>query len=357
MSEAERRSILLIEKSFLKPPPDPLRGGELFTMALARDLARTMRPLLVPAHVAWRSEFSFRGFGGCAVFSRTPLRGLWSTPVWLRAIGDRRFATLILGNVANGLIPLLTWLHLRRTAERLVLIAHRTPSGRFLRSLRRWQVRIVAVNSEIARQFCDHGFRDVSIDYGVADWQRFRPASFREGQPVRFIVLGALDQPWKGAAEAVQAFCRLSPRARERAELHLAGYLQPPSFEIPGLFVHRWMRENEIPDFLREMDVIVCPSRDEGVMRETFSQAMVQGMLSGLPVLARDLPVYREKLEQGGGFLFADVNQLSALMELMIFNPDSRRREGNRARAIALERYCWDTDRFLASHIDVSGGS
>jgi glycosyltransferase involved in cell wall biosynthesis len=99
------------------------------------------------------------------------------------------------------------------------------------------------------------------------------------------------------------------------------------------------------------MDVMLVPSRDEEIMRETFSQVMVQGMLSGLPVLASDLPVLREKLDCGGGAVFRDVQELSGLMVRMHEDRSLRAKWSAEARKTALARYVWDTRCFAENFL------
>ena len=81
-------------------------------------------------------------------------------------------------------------------------------------------------------------------------------------------------------------------------------------------------------------------------MRETFSQAMVQGMLSGLPILANDLEILKEKLNQGGGFIFKNSNELKEKIEELAFNKNLRIYLGEKARKVAIQRYIWDTEYF-----------
>ena len=100
------------------------------------------------------------------------------------------------------------------------------------------------------------------------------------------------------------------------------------------------------------MDIMIAPSRDENeVILETFCQAMVQGMLTGLPILANDLPVLTEKLVSGGGRVFRDAAGLASLMAQTIEDCALRRRLGTEARDIALARYVWRTDVFAADYL------
>lgn len=346
-------SVLFLDKVFLKRAQDPLRGVELFNLNLLNELLALGYPVTLVAEKSWREPV-------LAATEKSTVTGLWFGALGPDALGVlaaawrlrvRRFDRLLVGNVGNGLIPLLKRLNRRRAFGRAVLIAHREASVRFVRLWSRLPGCVVAVNEQIARPFRQGDEANVHVDYGIFHGDRYFPSTARQEKPVRFIVLGALDNPWKGADTAQAAFARLPASFRARAELHLASFRNPPPV-AEHVVAHPWLSADQIPDLLRGMHVMICPSRDEMVMRETFSQAMVQGMLSGLPVLASDLPILKEKLDRGGGCIFRDVDELTALMEQMI--KDSARREalGREARSTALERYVWDTRRFAIRYLE-----
>jgi hypothetical protein len=69
--------------------------------------------------------------------------------------------------------------------------------------------------------------------------------------------------------------------------------------------------------------------------------------LTGLPVLASDLAIFREKLDRGGGEIFRDAADLSRKMATLAESQERRESLGNVARQTALERYVWDTSRFV----------
>jgi glycosyltransferase involved in cell wall biosynthesis len=344
--------VLFLEKAFLRSPPDPLRGVELFDLRLIAEMQCAGRSLVVPIHEGWRPIVSSRAIGDAAKFLYASGSGAWGGLAWAVRLRAHRCRAIFLANVSNGLIPLLHLLRWRRAAERLVLLAHRTATPRFLRAIRKWPSWIVAVNEAIANQFREAGHPRVAVDYGIMDAERFHPDSPTPHARTRFVVLGALENAWKGADTAIDAFRRMPDTVRAGCELHLASFLKPPALDVPGVVAHPWMPADSIPAFLREMDVMICPSRDEHIMRETFSQAMVQGMLTGLPVLASDLPIFREKLDAGGGFIFSDAADLSEKMARLARNSDLRAALGREGRATALARYCWDTPRFLARYFD-----
>ena len=112
--------------------------------------------------------------------------------------------------------------------------------------------------------------------------------------------------------------------------MHLASFVNPTHTTTPGIQIYPWLPAAEIPAFLRRMDVMLVPSRDELVMRETFSQVIIQGMLTGLPIIASNRPV---------------------LMETLAGDAVLCRRLGAEARRIALARYAWNMDRFSRKYL------
>ena len=363
--------ILFLEKVFFKrrKPETPLRGVELFNLQLVRELGAEGREVLFPMERCWEAP-AFDFWGG------TVPQGVHVVPapnLFLPAFGAlagtfsavrraRRFSsgrpTLLLGNVGNGLIPAIGFLRRTRAMEKMVLIAHREPPARFLPSIARLPGHVVCVCGPIADDFrrVPGLAAEVHVDYGVMNAEAFRPAESGETAPrdgrIRFCVLGALDNAWKGAATAIAAFRLLPDAIRARAELHLVAYRDPPSFPgEPGIRPYGWTPASEIPALLRKMDALLVPSRDEEVIRETFSQATVQGMLTGLPVLYADLPILREKFDEGGGILCASPQDYADAMARLASDPALRARLGAEGRATALRRYVWRTRDFCRRYL------
>jgi len=344
------QSVLFIEKVFLHPVKKSPGGVELFNLSLLRDLAAMGCAVTVPAHRDWEPRMSQHAGNGRLEFIRLPghfsdsaggLAVLWK----LRA---HRFDLALLGNVGDRLIPLLWMLRRLRLAPRLALIAHREPGARFIHALRAMPTRVTAVNRQIAAHFTRGGIPAVKVEYGIIQAELFHPAAAAAPQSmVNFCVVGHLERPWKGHATAVAAFGRLPPGIKENCRLHLAGFAQPPAFPDAGIIAYPWQPYTRVGEFLRRMDVMIVPSRDDRVMRETFSQAAVQGMLTGLPLIVSNLPVLAEKLDQGGGLIFQDLNDLADAMGRLAEDAPLRRRLGAQGRATALARYVWNTQKFM----------
>jgi len=358
-------SVAFLEKVFLdkRGKAAALRGVELFNLKLVRDLCSLGVRIAIFAEPSWAE--TIEGFvpdsGNLRIVRirhcRSGLISGLAASLSLRRIARREapFDVLLLGNVANRLVPALWLLRPGRDFKRMALVAHRETSARFLRAIRHIPGRVVAVSEPVAAGFRGKGLAaDIAVDYGVMDADKFHPSpeGHSPGAPIRFCVLGALDNAWKGADTAIAAFRLLPDSLRARCELHLMAYRSPPEFpDEEGIVAHRWRGAGGIPDFLRSMDAILVPSRDEHVMRETFSQAVVQGMLTGLPVIYAPLPVLAEKFDVGGGLPASTPQEFAGAMARLAEDSALRADMGATGRATALDRYVWDTPRFVKRHL------
>jgi glycosyltransferase involved in cell wall biosynthesis len=113
----------------------------------------------------------------------------------------------------------------------------------------------------------------------------------------------------------------------------------------------------KIPSLLRAMDVMIVPSRDEVVMRETFCLAAVQGMLTGLPLLVSNLPILKEKVEAGGGLVFDSVEALRDALVKLQEDRELLQKLAGEARAVALDRFIWNMDEFVQRFLFPEGDS
>ena len=97
-------------------------------------------------------------------------------------------------------------------------------------------------------------------------------------------------------------------------------------------------QRNDVADVLKALDVFVFPS-----FREGFGLALLEAMASGLPIIASDIPIFREiggKAEIGR---FADPHNPAALSEAMSFmmsmSQNQLRIMGKRARTRAAQNF------------------
>ena len=97
-----------------------------------------------------------------------------------------------------------------------------------------------------------------------------------------------------------------------------------------------WHPRSEMPDVFRQADAAVLMSG-----HESMPCALLEGMASGLPTIATDIPASREILSDGEtGFLYpaGDVERLAALMVDLAADAARRTRAGIAARAAVENR-------------------
>jgi glycosyltransferase involved in cell wall biosynthesis len=94
---------------------------------------------------------------------------------------------------------------------------------------------------------------------------------------------------------------------------------------------------SDIPELLGEADVFVSASRSEGL-----PGAVVEAMLTAVPVVLSDIGVHREMVEQdaaGGFFPPGDSGALADSICAVLSRPDQARAGASRARDRALELF------------------
>jgi glycosyltransferase involved in cell wall biosynthesis len=348
-------SVLFLEKVFLDPCRSEARGVEIFNVNLLGDLVRLGLKVTAIVHPDWAGILRRRLGADAPALVGFPriLKGPVGASVALWRLRRRRFDVLLTGNVGDRLIPCLSLIRRWGLAPRAMLLAHREPTPRFVDAQGEMRTDVVAVNRRIAQHFEGRHYGHVKVYYGVTEAARFlgpRPVK-AETDPVEFCVIGDLNSAWKGADTAVEAFRLLPAAASARSRLHLASFREPRTSGDPRILCYEWMPFDAMADFLKRMDVMLVPSRDEGVMRETFSQAAVQGMLSGCPLVVSDLPILTEKINDGGGLVAHTPREMAAAMARLAQDPDLRRIMGERARAVAVSRYMWKTDEFVKRYL------
>lgn len=176
------------------------------------------------------------------------------------------------------------------------------------------------------------------------------PASFVGEDKVVIGTVGRI-QPVKDQASLVRAFAALirsDADAAMRARLAIVGDgpLLGALRELVcalGIDAHVWLPGacTNVPDMLRSFDVFVLPSLSEGI-----SNTILESMASGLPVIATATGGNVELVEEGVSGCFmrpGDVAGLTMLLAQYVRDRDMRRKQGERARRIALERYGLDT--------------
>jgi phosphatidyl-myo-inositol alpha-mannosyltransferase len=213
----------------------------------------------------------------------------------------------------------------------------------------------IAVSESARSMMVQHiGGEAVVIPNGLYT-ERFRSATPRpewRGEDGTISFLGRLDEPRKGLGVLLRAVPRL------RAELPglkvlVAGAGQPD--DLPeGVDFLGAVDDAARADMLAGSDVYVAPH----LGGESFGIVLIEAMAAGAPVLASDLPAFRQVLDDGRlGVLFEPGDADALATEALALLADPVRRKAIReAGSIGVHRYDWSVvaDEILAVYDLVS---
>ena len=208
----------------------------------------------------------------------------------------------------------------------------------------------IAVSEAARTTFVEHlGGDAVLIPNGVAT-HRYREARPLDGWPgtggaIGF--LGRMDEPRKGLSVLLKAF-ELLAEGRPGLRLLVAGpgdadeqrHKLPASLRDRAVFLGEVSEEDKIR-VLHSVDVFCSPNTGG----ESFGIVTAEAMAAGLPIVASDIPAFRQVLRDGrAGELFgvsdpADLAQVTA----RLLNDPGRRAELSVAALDAVADYDWGT--------------
>ena len=205
--------------------------------------------------------------------------------------------------------------------------------------------RFVALNRLIVRELVEAGVPAAQIEEipnGVPTAGVAPKASYSLHHPARLLFVGRL-HPQKGLDVLLKALRRLQDEGTE-VGLTLVGD-GPQKTQLENLARALGIRtqvkfageSSHVPDYLREADVFVLPSRAEGV-----SNSLLEAMAQGLPVVVSDIPGNAEVVDdEKTGIVFRpdDVSSLAAGLQLLLKDQTLRQEIGDAARREIDGRY------------------
>ncbi|HEU5218402.1 MAG TPA: glycosyltransferase [Gemmatimonadales bacterium] len=182
--------------------------------------------------------------------------------------------------------------------------------------------------------------RDVASRFGVDplrvpfcfDSARFHDVSSHKSQvtdhPLPLLSISRL-VPHKNHAILLTAAARLNPRRRvriigrgpEAEPLRRLGRALGVTLDLTDT----WVSDEQIVAAYRVASAVVCPSRFEG-----FGLTSMEGLAMGLPVIASDIPVHREFMQEAVRYFPPedDAALLQALESALASSPQPRGRPG-----------------------------
>ncbi|MGH2661657.1 MAG: glycosyltransferase family 4 protein [Actinomycetota bacterium] len=217
-----------------------------------------------------------------------------------------------------------------------------------------------AAASFVSRRFSEDGVRVIPNGADVELFAEATPAVLPEGRRILFV--NRLD-PRKGFPVMVEAFRRLAAErpdvllvvageGRDRVALHGLPIEARARVIMLGTVPH-----DDLPPYHAACEVFCAPSTG----RESFGLVLVEAMAAGLPVVASDIPGYREVVRDGeDGILIPprDPEALAQAVALLLDDEGARDLYARTGRDRA-RRFSWDTvaGEIEEVYAEVSGGS
>ena len=204
----------------------------------------------------------------------------------------------------------------------------------------------VALNETVVQELMAVGVprrKIVALPNGVEVEEIEAKANYRLHNPGRIIFVGRLHKQ-KGLDTLLHACQQLCERYPDEIRLQLFGD-GPLREELTaladrlGLTPHVEFRgeTDQVVKHLQEADIFVLPSRAEGV-----SNALLEAMSCGLPVVASDVPGNVDVVENGKNGLLFDVgapDSLAGQLLSLLRNAELRQRLGQAARRTVERKY------------------
>ena len=172
------------------------------------------------------------------------------------------------------------------------------------------------------------------------------PAEADAGGREQRVLFAGRQEPRKGLPVLLRAWPEIRRRTGSRLRVAgadpLAVRLLLTRERIPddGVDVLGFLTQEELTAELLAAKVFVAPS----LGGESFGMALTRAFACATPVVASDIPGYRDVLTPEAGVTFpaGDELALAESVEALLADEPRRRALGEGARKLALERYSWD---------------
>ena len=193
--------------------------------------------------------------------------------------------------------------------------------------------------TDIARKDAGiHEERILEIPGGVGE-EWFGSLPSRVHGPRRFLFLGRYERR-KGIQELHEAIDQ-NPRWADGAEFVFVGPIpEEVRLRLPHVeYVGGISDSNRIQDLLRSADVLVCPSHSEGM-----PNSILEGMASGLAVIATDVGAVRLMVSERNGVLLerVSVEGVAGAIEKLIHADESELLQMRKESFAKSREFSWE---------------
>ena len=198
-------------------------------------------------------------------------------------------------------------------------------------------------------------------DYEVIPNGVLVPPEARAGVREHRVVFAGRQEPRKGLQVLLRAWPEI--HARTGLRLTVAGadplavrlLLARLRVQDDGIDVAGFLAQDDLTDTLLRAKALIAPS----IGQESFGMVLTRAFACALPVVASDIPGYREVLTPGASVAVAPNDPAALANAVAGLVDDEPRREGmgEAARALALEHYSWPTiaRRLEQIYVEVTG--
>ena len=184
-------------------------------------------------------------------------------------------------------------------------------------------------------------------DYEVIPNGVLVPPEARAGVREHRVVFAGRQEPRKGLQILLRAWPEIHARTGLRLTVAgadpLAVRLLLARLRVPddGIDVAGFLAQDDLTDTLLRAKALIAPS----IGQESFGMVLTRAFACALPVVASDIPGYREVLTPGASVAVAPNDPAALANAVAGLVDDEPRREGmgEAARAFALEHYSWPT--------------
>jgi len=184
-------------------------------------------------------------------------------------------------------------------------------------------------------------------DYEVIPNGVLVPPQARAGEREHRVVFAGRQEPRKGLQVLLRAWPEIHARTGLRLTVAgadpLAVRLLLARLRVPddGIDVVGFLAQDDLTDTLLRAKALIAPS----IGQESFGMVLTRAFACALPVVASDIPGYREVLTPGASVAVAPNDPAALANAVAGLVDDEPRREGmgEAARALALEHYAWPT--------------
>ena len=170
------------------------------------------------------------------------------------------------------------------------------------------------------------------VPHGVdVDFFRPRPDAPRAHDGVRCLTTGSYFRDWALLARVANGL-----RHADNMTFDVVSSSAPVFPALPSVTVHRQIDDEALRRLYQEADLLLLPLVDA-----TANNALLEGMASGLPVVATDLVAVREYAAPlGGVYVPHDADAFIAAIASLASKPEARQRMGVSSRQRA-ETFAW----------------